>query len=100
MTEQALVHVVDDDPGVRDLLVFLLQSAGHAVRAYDSAAAFLAVAPGLQAGCVLTDVRMPGMDGLALQRRIAALGRQSCRGGDDRPWRRADRGGGAEGRGA
>ena len=74
MTEQALVHVVDDDPGVRDSLAFLLQSAGHAVRAYDSAAAFLAVAPGLQAGCVLTDVRMPGMDGLALQQRIAALG--------------------------
>jgi two-component system, LuxR family, response regulator FixJ len=74
MTEQALVHVVDDDPGVRDSLVFLLQSAGHAVRAYDSAAAFLAVAPGLQTGCVLTDVRMPGMDGLALQQRIAALG--------------------------
>ena len=44
------------------------------MRAYESAAAFLAVAPGLQAGCVLTDVRMPGMDGLALQRGSAALG--------------------------
>lgn len=75
MIEPALVHVVDDDPAVRDSLAFLLQSAGFAVRTYDSAAAFLAVAPGLVAGCVLTDVRMPGgMDGLALQRHLAALG--------------------------
>jgi two-component system response regulator FixJ len=75
MTEAALVHVVDDDEGVRDSLAFLLQSAGFAVRTYDSAAAFLAVASGLVAGCVLTDVRMPEMDGLALQRHLAALGR-------------------------
>ena len=75
MTEPSLVHVVDDDPGVRDSLAFLLQSAGLAVRTYDSAAAFLAVAPGLASGCVLTDIRMPGeMDGLALQRHLAALG--------------------------
>ena len=75
MTGPALVHVVDDDQGVRDSLAFLLQSAGFAVRTYDSAAAFLAVAEGLASGCVLTDVRMPGgMDGLALQRHLAALG--------------------------
>ncbi len=75
MTEPSLVHVVDDDPGVRDSLAFLLQSAGLAVRTYDSADAFLAVAPGLDSGCVLTDVRMPGgMDGLALQRHLTALG--------------------------
>lgn len=75
MTEPSLVHVVDDDAGVRDSLAFLLQSAGLSVRTYESAAAFLAVAPGLGSGCVLTDVQMPGeMDGLALQRRLAALG--------------------------
>ena len=75
MTEPALVHVVDDDQGVRDSLEFLLESAGFAVRTYDSADAFLAVAARLAAGVVLTDVRMPGgMDGLALQRRLAALG--------------------------
>jgi two-component system response regulator FixJ len=75
MTEPALVHVVDDDQGVRDSLAFLLQSAGFAVRTYDSAAALLAVASGLASGCVLTDVRMPGgMDGLTLQRHLTALG--------------------------
>jgi two-component system, LuxR family, response regulator FixJ len=74
MTEPSVVHVVDDDQGVRDSLVFLLQSAGFAVRAYASAAAFLAAAPGLGSGCLLTDVRMPEMDGLALQRHLAALG--------------------------
>ncbi|HEY3847187.1 MAG TPA: response regulator FixJ [Acetobacteraceae bacterium] len=75
MTGPSLVHVVDDDQGVRESLAFLLQSAGLTVRTYDSAAAFLAVAKGLTSGCVLTDVRMPGgMDGLALQRHLAALG--------------------------
>lgn len=67
------VHVVDDDPGVRESLAFLLESSGFPARTYESAMAFLAVAPALGAGCVLTDVRMPEMDGLELQRRIAAL---------------------------
>lgn len=74
MSDTAAVHVVDDDAGVRDSLGFLLESAGFTVRTYESAADFLAVAPRLGSGCVLTDVRMPGMDGLALQRRLAGLG--------------------------
>jgi len=64
------VHVVDDDAAIRDSLRVLLGSAGFPVKTYDSAAAFLAAAPGL-AGCVLTDVRMPEMDGLELQRRLS-----------------------------
>ena len=74
MTGQALVHVVDDDAGVRDSLALLLQAAGLAVCTYDSAAGFLATAALFVSGCVLTDVRMPGMDGLALQRQLATLG--------------------------
>jgi len=74
VTEPTQVHVVDDDPGVRDSLAFLLESAGIAVRTYRSGADFLAIAPSLHAGCVLTDVRMPEIDGLTLQRQIAALG--------------------------
>jgi two-component system, LuxR family, response regulator FixJ len=70
MGEIDSVHVVDDDAAIRDSLRVLLGSAGFPVKTYDSAAAFLAAAPGL-AGCVLTDVRMPEMDGLELQRRLS-----------------------------
>jgi two-component system response regulator FixJ len=74
MPENAAVHVIDDDEAVRHSLSFLFESAGLAVRTYDSAEAFLGVAAQLRAGCVLTDVRMPGMDGLALQRRLRDIG--------------------------
>ena len=69
----AAVHVIDDDEAVRHSLAFLFQCAGLAARTYDSATTFLAVAPRLQSGCVLTDLRMPGMDGLALQRALCDL---------------------------
>lgn len=67
------VHVVDDDAAMRDSLCVLLQSSGFDVRTYDSAQAFLAAAPSL-AGCVLTDVRMPEIDGLELQRHLRERG--------------------------
>ena len=69
-----VVHVVDDDPAVRNSLAFLLAAAGWAVRTHASAEALLSAAEhGLEPGCVLTDVRMPGLDGLALQRRLGEL---------------------------
>ena len=52
----------------------LLESAGFSVRAYDSAPAFLVAASDRRAGCVLTDVQMPGLDGLELQRQLAERG--------------------------
>ena len=55
-------------------LALLLESAGFSVRAYDSAAAFLRAASDLTAGCVLTDVQMPELNGLELQRRMSELG--------------------------
>jgi two-component system response regulator FixJ len=73
MAETALVHVVDDDASVRDSLALLLESAGFTVRTYDSAAAFLRAASDLTAGCVLTDVQMPELNGLELQRRMSEL---------------------------
>jgi two-component system response regulator FixJ len=73
MAEAALVHVVDDDASVRDSLVLLLESAGFSARAYDSATAFLRAASDLTAGCVLTDVQMPELNGLELQRRMSEL---------------------------
>ena len=74
MAEAPLVHIVDDDASVRDSLMVLLESAGFTVRAYDSAVAFLQAASDRTAGCVLTDVQMPELDGLELQRRMGEQG--------------------------
>ena len=68
------VHVIDDDPAVRDALQFLFESAGVPVRSYDSATGFIDQVGARGTGCVLTDVRMPGFDGIALMRRLAELG--------------------------
>lgn len=70
MPNESLVHVVDDDVAVRQSLAFLLSTAGISVRVYESAAAFLAALPKDPGGCVVTDVRMPEMDGLELQRHL------------------------------
>ncbi|KQT54392.1 two-component system response regulator [Aureimonas sp. Leaf454] len=73
MTSEGVVHVIDDDDDVRHSLVFLLSTAGFAVRAYASALAFLDRLEGLQPGCVVSDVRMPGMSGTDLQRRLTIV---------------------------
>jgi len=74
MNGEAAVHVIDDDEAMRDSLSFLLDSAGIRSAVYDSAEEFLGRAEGLTAGCVLTDVRMPGMSGLDLVRRLHDMG--------------------------
>lgn len=74
MANEPIVHVVDDDPAIRDSLAFLLDTAGLASRTYDSAAALLAHADGLAPGCVVTDVRMPDMNGLEMVRRLSEMG--------------------------
>lgn len=63
----SLVHVVDDDEAVRSSLKLLLKSAGLAACAYASAAEFLAAYDDGQPGCLVLDIRMPGMSGLELQ---------------------------------
>jgi two-component system response regulator FixJ len=55
---------------LRDSLDFLLVASGFSVRVFDSALSFLAVLPSVQSGCLITDIRMPGMDGLELLRRV------------------------------
>jgi two-component system response regulator FixJ len=67
-----VVHVIDDDVDVRQSLAFLLSTAGMAVQVHESAVAFLKVLPNIEIGCIVTDVRMPGVDGLELQRRLQA----------------------------
>ena len=74
MATDGVVHLIDDDDGVRQSLAFLLASAGLAVRVYESASAFLKALGSLQSGCIVSDVRMPGIDGLQLQARLQALG--------------------------
>jgi two-component system response regulator FixJ len=74
MAQSPTVHVVDDDAAVRDSLRVLLESADLSVCTYESATAFLEALSSLGPGCVLTDVRMPGLDGLELQRRLTANG--------------------------
>ena len=61
------VFVIDDDPAVRQSVFWLVESAGRRAEAFDSAESFLDSYDSDSAGCVLTDVRMPGMGGLKLQ---------------------------------
>jgi two-component system response regulator FixJ len=68
-----LVHVVDDDAGVRESLHALLESYDYAVRTYASAPDFLLADGAARAGCLLADLHMPGMNGLEL---IQALRRE------------------------
>jgi two-component system response regulator FixJ len=75
MQDNRIVHIVDDDEAVRQSLAFLLGSAGLAVRLYDSATAFLAGLSGVKGGCLITDLRMPGMTGLEL---LHALRAKAC----------------------
>ena len=75
MTDNHVVHIVDDDEAVRQSLAFMLSSAGLAVRVYESASAFLAGLDTVQDGCLVTDIRMPDMTGIDLLRRIRAKAR-------------------------
>lgn len=69
----ALVYVVDDDPSVRRALTRLIRSAGHEVEAYGSAREFLEHACGERTpACVVLDVQLPDLSGLALQRELDA----------------------------
>lgn len=73
--EDCIVHVVDDDPGLRHSLRFLLDSVGWTVQLHASAEEFLdVVAPTTQPCCLLLDIRMPSMSGLELQQVLRARG--------------------------
>lgn len=76
ITENSVIHVVDDDESFRRSLVFLLESLGWPVQAHASAADFLATcpAPPDDFGCLVLDIRMPGMNGLELQQTLRARG--------------------------
>jgi len=71
---EAIVFVVDDDRAMRDSLRWLLESIGLTVRTYATAAEFLREHQPSQPGCLVLDVRMPGMSGLDLQAELARRG--------------------------
>lgn len=70
MSPSKAVYIIDDDAAMRDSLDFLLGSAGFEVTLFDSAMGFLDALPNLGFGCVVSDVRMPGLDGIDLLKRL------------------------------
>jgi two-component system, LuxR family, response regulator FixJ len=72
MSNKVKVYVIDDDEAMRDSLNFLLDSAGLEVTLFEAAQQFLDALPGLEFGCVVSDVRMPGIDGIELLKRMKA----------------------------
>jgi len=69
-----MVHLVDDDEAIRRSVGFMLKTSGFQVRAYESGIEFLKSASSLEPGCVLLDIRMPGMDGLEVLAALRAKG--------------------------
>ena len=67
-----LISVVDDDHSVRESLARLIRSVGFDVQVFGSAEEFLSAGRGRQADCLILDIRMPGMNGLELQRELSA----------------------------
>ncbi|MBC3910697.1 response regulator transcription factor [Undibacterium umbellatum] len=74
MTEVANVFLVDDQPAVLKAMARLLQSAGVSAVTFESAQAFLDSGNASKAGCLVLDLAMPDMDGMALQGKLTAMG--------------------------
>jgi two-component system, LuxR family, response regulator FixJ len=72
MPSKGKVYVIDDDEAMRDSLDFLLDSSGFDVALFENAQSFLDALPNLALGCVVSDVRMPGIDGIELLKRMKA----------------------------
>lgn len=75
MPDNPIVHVIDDDNAARQSLEFLIRSAKLPVRAHKSALDFLDALPTLNPGCIITDVRMPGLSGIDLLKRLTSVGK-------------------------
>jgi two-component system response regulator FixJ len=76
MNERAshLVHLVDDDEAIRRSVGFMLKTSGFQVRTYESGVELMKSAGALETGCILLDIRMPGMDGLEVQKALRDRG--------------------------
>jgi two-component system response regulator FixJ len=69
-SDAKVVHLVDDDRAVRRSVAFMLNTSGHRVESYESGLELLKTARKLEDGCILLDIRMPGMDGLEVQQAL------------------------------
>jgi two-component system response regulator FixJ len=74
MSAKEAVHIIDDDDALRDSLTFLLSTAGIEAKSYDSAGAYLNDPQRGASGCIITDVRMPGLSGIDLLRKLKSDG--------------------------
>jgi FixJ family two-component response regulator len=72
--DETIVYLVDDDAAVRDALALLIRSIGLKARTYGEPAVFLADLMGDEVGCLVLDVRMPALNGFAVQERLNAIG--------------------------
>lgn len=74
MSKPPVIAIVDDDEAVREALCDLLQVEGLVARGFASGTAFLRDATAAECDCLVTDMRMPEIDGIELQHRLRALG--------------------------
>ena len=74
MADDSTVFIVDDDHGTRSVLRALVKSLGYPVSEFPSAERFIESVPPSSTGCLVTDLRMPGMSGIELQKQIAVVG--------------------------
>ena len=72
--DETIVYLVDDDAAVRDALALLIRSIGLKAKTYGEPAAFLADLKGDEVGCLVLDIRMPALNGFAVQERLNAMG--------------------------
>lgn len=74
MSEKRLVHIIDDEDGIRRSASFMLKTSGFATRTWESGVAFLKEVRHAETGCILLDIRMPEMDGLEVQKLLTERG--------------------------
>jgi len=74
MSDRTTIHIIDDDAAMRDSLAFLLDVNGYAARTYETADDFLKDAAAQTSSCIISDIRMPGMNGIELVRKLRSDG--------------------------
>jgi two-component system response regulator FixJ len=77
MSDRTIIHIIDDDAAMRDSLAFLLDVNGYAAKAYETASDFLKDAAAQTSSCIISDIRMPGMNGIELVRKLRSAGTRS-----------------------